>query len=284
MAKVDIYEQVTAQMIQRIEQDNLAPWNRPWALKASWPKNFVSKRQYNGINVLLLLLTQHSTPYWLTFNQARNLGGTVRKGEKGTHIVFWKQFQRTDEQDPDQKRMVLVARQYTVFNFDQTEGIEAPPELRSETQTDKGTPQDLLWRSYPNPPAIKHLGDQAFYDAARDTVVMPPVSEFHSQEHYHATLYHELIHSTGHRDRLDRSTLKDATFFGDLSYCKEELVAEMGAAMMCGLAGIENVLPNSAAYLKGWLRRLKEEPRWLVQAASQAQRAVDHILGEVNED
>jgi antirestriction protein ArdC len=132
----------------------------------------------------------------------------------------------------------------------------------------------------PQPPAIQHGQSKAYYQPAADTVTMPARQLFPQPEHYYSVLFHELTHSTGHPSRLDRATLRDLLAFGDTNYSKEELVAEMGAAYLCGVAGISNeTVNNSAAYIQGWLSKLRNDSRLLIQAAAQAQKAADFILG-----
>jgi antirestriction protein ArdC len=204
-------------------------------------------------------------------------GGSVRKGARGVPVVFWKVY---DHEDPETgeaaKRFVL--RQYTVFNAAQLDGVAIPA---ITVLAHRFTPIERcahLVDAMPQRPTILHGHQRAFYTPATDTLHMPVPACFHTSEAYYATLYHELVHASGHRSRLNRKTLTDLCLFGDPTYAKEELVAEMGASYLCGVCGIANVtLVNSAAYLQSWMQVLRHDVTLLVQAAAQAQRAADYI-------
>jgi antirestriction protein ArdC len=175
-----------------------------------------------------------------------------------------------------------LLRYYRVWNLEQTRGLKAQPtEAEPDRQRDPIAACEALVTGYPHAPALAEHPSQAFYRPGEDTVHIPRLGRFETAEDYYSTLFHELTHSTGHAARLNRPTLKDALRFGDTNYSKEELVAEMGAAYLCGLAGIENhTIDQSASYLDHWLRRLRRDHRLLVLAAAQAQKAVDHITGQ----
>jgi antirestriction protein ArdC len=188
----------------------------------------------------------YESPFWLTFRQVSQLGGSVRKGEKACPVVFWKQTTTEDKESSEQKKKYL---------------------LRFVAQM-------------PQPPILKHGMTHAYYSPREDCVGLPPRERFERTEDYYSTVFHELVHSTGHEKRLKRSTLAEKSGFGSNPYCKEELIAEMGAAFLCGLAEIgERTIDNSAAYLNGWLDQLRQDKMLIVQAAAQAQKAADFILG-----
>src|ERR1700693_248981 len=270
-----VYQIVTEQILKQLEA-GVAPWHRPWTNQL--PKNLVSGREYRGINVFLLASSGHGSPYWLTYKQATERGGHVRKGEHGTKIVFWKIGTREVEdaggETIEQKSFLL--RYYTVFNLEQCEGISAPDAARVVNPIAEC---ERIVTEMPNAPAIEQDG-RAWYRPSTDTVGMPSRNMFDSAEEYYSTLFHELTHSTGHSKRVGREGIEKLNAFGSESYSKEELVAAMGAAMLCGIAGIERkTLSNSAAYLKSWIDVLKSDARMVVSAASQAQKAADYIQG-----
>jgi antirestriction protein ArdC len=276
---MNVYEIVTERITKCLEQGT-APWNRPWRGAANQPRNLVSGHEYRGVNVFLLSAMGYTSPYWLTFNQANKLGAHVRRGERGTPVVFWK-FDQREVQDGDatvSQRSVL-ARYYTCFNVEQIEGLDVPRDLLTPSAPENPIVEcEALLAKYVGP-EVKHAEQRAWYSKVLDVVNMPQRGTFISQEHYYSTLFHELTHSTGHPKRLNRPTLNDAAMFGDVNYSKEELVAEMGAAYLCGFAGIENhTINESAAYLAGWLKVLRNDHRLLISAASQAQKAVDYVL------
>lgn len=274
-----IYE-VINERITKALQNGTAPWNRPWRGAANQPRNLTSGREYRGINVFVLSAMGYASPYWLTFNQAKNLGANVRRGEHGTPVVFWK-FGARELQDGEEmtSERTVLARQYTVFNVEQIENLDVPADLLTPRAPARPLAEcESLLTSYIGMPEIKYAEQRAWYHKILDVVNMPKRETFISQEHFYSTLFHELTHSTGHPKRLNRATLNDAAHFGDENYSKEELVAEMGAAYLCGLAGIENKTINqSASYLAGWLKALRNDHRLLISAASQAQRAIDYI-------
>jgi len=271
-----VYEIVTDQVIQQLES-GVAPWRKPW--RTLPPANLVSKKPYRGINVFLLAFAGYGSQYWLTYRQAQALGGNVRRGEHGTKIVFWKcNTRETETADGEiEERKSAFLRYYTVFNLEQTEGLKAllrlPPAFPIESAEE-------IVKGMPNPPAFEQ-DSRAAYIPSRDTVTMPSRAAFDSQAEYYSTLFHELTHSTGHAKRVGREGIEKIQPFGSEDYSKEELVAEMGSAMLCGVAGIEQAtISNSAAYLRSWINRLKADSRLVVSAARAAQEAADYIRGE----
>ena len=270
-----VYQIVTEQIIKQLES-GVAPWHRPWATQA--PRNLVSKREYRGINVFLLASRGYGSPYWLTYKQATEQGGNVRRGEHGSKVVFWK-IDKYETEDADGQTLAktsAILRYYTVFNVEQCDGITVPG---SERVINPIAECERIVAGMPNPPAIEQDA-RAWYRPANDTVGMPSRQAFGSAEEYYSTLFHELTHSTGHPSRIGREGIEKLNTFGSESYSKEELIAEMGAAMLAGVAGIERrTLANSAAYLKSWIDVLKSDARMVVFAASQAQKAADYIQG-----
>jgi antirestriction protein ArdC len=208
----------------------------------------------------------------------KTAGGTVRKGERGVPVVFWKVYDGKEDPETGETAKRFVLRYYTVFNAAQLDGVAVPERSVTPDRFPPIERCEQLVRTMPHRPAIVHGHQQAFYTPATDTLHMPIPACFQSPEAYYAMLFHELTHSVGHQSRLNRHTLTDLCLFGSPTYAKEELVAEMGAAYLCGVCGIENVtIDNSAAYIQSWMQVLRNDPHMLVHAAAQAQKAADYI-------
>ena len=276
-----VYEIVTDQIIRQLEQ-GVAPWRKPWRTEP--PCNLVSGKEYRGVNPFLLASQGYGSRYWLTFNQANKLGGHIRKGEKSSIVTFWNIGEEKVVRDEDgntRKSKPFLLRYYRVFNVEQTEGIADKLGLGNAVARVPSIGQcEAIVKGMPNVPAMQQDA-RAWYRPSTDTVGMPARGLFNSPEEYYSTLFHELTHSTGHASRVGREGIEQLNTFGSESYSKEELVAEMGAAMLCGLTGLApQTLENSAAYLQSWLGVLKSGSRMVVTAASAAQKAVDYILGK----
>ena len=277
------YERITGQIITLLEQGTV-PWYKPWKASTGWPRNLVTHKPYRGINVLLLHCMMYESPCWLTCRQANMLGGTVKKGEKACPVVFWKRL-TVGEKDSTEERQIPLLRYYSVFNLAQCEGLKnGQPPTPDSTASSPSKPEDIV-ANMPQKPAIKDGFTKAFYSLREDYVGMPAREQFSRNEEYHATLFHELVHSTSHESRLNRSTLAEQASYGSDPYCKEELIAEIGAAFLCGQAEIsERMIDNSAAYVAEWLKRMKDDKKLIVHAAAQAQRAADFVLGRQFEE
>jgi antirestriction protein ArdC len=273
---MNVYAVVTDRILEALVK-GVVPWRKPW--RAEPPKNLVSGREYRGVNVLLLQTQPFESPYWLTFNQARDLRGNVKRGERGTPIVFWRITKRDDGNGKVSKNFVL--RYFTVFNVAQCDGIEAPPAVERVAFNPIETCEEIV-ASYFIPPSIVHGGSQACYVPSEDEVRIPPRERFVSPEEYYLTLFHELCHSTGAVHRLARKGVVDAARFATHDYSFEELIAECGSAFLAAHAGISPAtLENSAAYIASWAQKLRSEPRWIVEAAAHASKAADLVLGRV---
>ena len=278
-AKPDLYQQVTTRIVEALER-GVVPWRCPWDRYRGLPRNLTSGKDYRGVNVFLLSLVRHcsgyESPYWLTYKQTQAAGGHVRKGEKGTGVVFWKWFDkdtgRTDDDGEPVKDRLPVLRHYTVFNVDQCDGIE-PPETEGVSRHDWQPLAECerVVETMPDRPEVREGTDRACYIPSADRVEMPHRHRFAQPEAWYGTLFHELTHATGHEKRLNRRPSDEPRAFGDPDYSREELVAEMGAAFLCGHCGIDNAtLDQSAAYLKGWIDVLQGDSRLVVTAAAQA--------------
>jgi len=275
---MNVYEIVTEQIIKQLES-GVAPWRKPWRTES--PSNLITGKEYRGINPFLLAPQGYGSRYWLTLNQANKLGGHVRKGEHSSIVTFWKigaEKTLVDAAGNERKSRPFLLRYYRVFNIEQTEGIADKLGLGNASPRTPSLDQcEAIVAGMPTPPK-REQSDRAWYRPANDTVGIPSRTAFHSAEEYYSTLFHELTHSTGHTSRIGREGIEVLNTFGSESYSKEELVAEMGAAMLCGVTGIEPVtLSNSAAYLKSWIERLRGDSKLIISAASAAQKAADYI-------
>ena len=276
-----VYAIITNQIIEKLEQ-GVCPWRMPWS--SDGPKNLTSGKAYRGINILLLGSQGYANPYWLTFKQAKSLGGHVKKGAKSTPVVFWKTYSTTETNDEGEQaeKGRFVLRYFRVFNLDQCElpADKMPEDVATTKHFDPIPKCEQVAKAMPNAPAITHQSQRACYSPLLDIVNMPQPESFDAPTAYYGTLFHELTHSTGHESRLNRDSITDPVRFGSHTYSREELIAEMGAAFLNGHCGIDaSTLDNSAAYIHGWLKRLKNDPKLVVQAAGKAQRASDYILG-----
>jgi Antirestriction protein len=279
--KKDIYEAIANRFIEQLEK-GVVPWRRPWVSA----QNLVSKKAYRGVNAIMLGLGDHQSPYWVSFKQALDLGGHVRKGEKSTPIIYFKILEKRDDAGnpvmrPDGRpARFRFIRWANVFNLEQTEGIEAPKIAVRENADQPLEKAESIVRNAKLCP-IHHVGFSAAYLPDKDLIQIPPQKYFRSQEDYYSTLFHEMTHATGHKSRLDREGITEATRFGSERYSKEELVAELGAAFLSNEVGILNQVrfENSAAYLGSWIQKLQNDPRMIVSAASHAQRSTDFVLG-----
>jgi antirestriction protein ArdC len=295
---MDVYSIISERIIEKLEQGTI-PWRKPWRSIGA-PRNLVSKRSYRGINVWLLATQGYTSPYWATIRQINELGGCVRKGEKATPVVFWKIYVdgvevKAHEPEPDtqeaqgQGKRRFVLRYYSAFNTDQCDlpaSVTEKLALPEQRQLDPIETCEKILAGMPNPPEIVHAGDKAFYSPTADRVTLPPRGLFESAEEYWCTLWHETGgHATGHPKRLNRESIKEAAPFGSPTYSLEELLAELSAAYLCAVAGIENgTIDNSAAYIAGWLRKLRDDRKLIVHAAAQAQKACDYVLNRPCDD
>jgi antirestriction protein ArdC len=288
----DVYSIVNERIIEQLKNGTV-PWRKPWT-EAGVPMNLVSRRPYRGINVMLLAMLGYQRNLFLTFKQIQELGGTVAKGERGHMVVYWNYVER-DQAHAERgdgtpiehlAKKVPMLRYYTVFNIAQCDGL---PEKYLASPENNWAPIetcDEIVDQMPNKPKITHKEQRAYYDPLRDFVNMPKYNTFDRPEAYYATLFHELVHSTGHRSRLDRKDLLQMAEFGSEPYSHEELVAEIGTCYLQSYAAITTEFEQSAAYIQSWLKKLENDHRFIFSASTHAQKAVDFILrpDEVNED
>lgn len=276
------YEAVTAHLVKALE-GGVVPWRKSW-VDASPPSNAVSNRPYRGINLFLLGLGMFRDHRWLSFKQAQQLRGHVRSGEKSMIAVFWKRLEvkRVDEVTGDvTDAEIPFLRFYHVFNVEQCDGLQLPalPTPNRATEVLRIERAEKLLETFPSPPKLRY-GDSPWYQPDDDLIQIPPAESFHSTDAFYATLYHEYGHATGHETRLARKGVTGQIRFGSETYGQEELVAELTSAFCCSVAGLDNsLLYSSASYIQGWLKVLKGDPKMVVIAAAQAQKAADYIQG-----
>lgn len=253
------------------------PWKRMFDPNVGLPRNGATGRYYNGSNIFMLSLAGFQSPYWYTKNQIRKLKGKIRPGEekKDTMVVFWMKDEKINKTTGEKKKWWML-RYTRALNREQTTDLPKPKKMVQANPFEKiESAHQILTDSPMN--SIIHWGyNQPAYYPTMDRIEMPKPESFETSESYYSTLFHEMGHSTGHETRLGR----DLTgLFGDHGYSKEELIAEMTSVFLCGIAGIENTIENSAAYIDGWRRKITDDNRLVITAASKAEKAAKYILG-----
>lgn len=283
--KNNIYQTVTNKIIQLLEK-GMTPWRKPWTTTSNSqrPLNYKSKHVYKGIN-FFILFSIFDDPFFLTFNQIRDLGGKVLKGEKATPVFYWNWLfldangKSIKDEDKAVKKVPLL-KYYNVFNASQIEGIEFDYPITTELKENKKMEKCENIVKNCKGLTLKFQRNEAFYSPLRDFVNMPKIETFKNSQFYYSTLFHELGHWTGHKTRLNRFKGKAATAaFGSAEYSKEELIAEMTAAFLCHDCQINTpeLTQNSAAYLEGWINVLKSDSRLITAAATAAEKAANLI-------
>lgn len=278
MASFDIYTAVTDRIILQLEKGCI-PWQKPWSSVTGGAVSGITGKPYSLLNQMLL----NKPGVYFTFNQIQKLGGYIRKGEKSQIVVFWKQVP-IRECDPltgeIEEATIPLLRYYNVFHIDQCEGIEHIPATPEQPYTSEDA--DNIISAYLNRSGVRlvqKFSDEAYYSPARDCVVLPLAEQFRSVAEYYSTTFHELAHSTGHHSRLGR--LRDTAHFGNESYSKEELVAEIAAAALMNHTKLETkgTFQNSTAYIQNWLSALRNDKRLIISASGAASKAFDYITG-----
>lgn len=268
-----VYELITQKIIEKLEK-GVIPWKQPFSNYRA--VNWRTQRPYRGINVLLLEPGEYAT-----FKQIKESGGKVKKGEKSHIVVFWRllEKEKTNDEGETEITKIPLLRYYRVFEINtQCEGLKSKRKI-IEHEHDPIQEAEEILSNFEDCPRITNRPVGAWYKPKIDLVNVPDKKEFISIHEYYSTLFHELIHSTGHESRLNRDGVVNVNKFGSEDYSKEELVAEIGASMLCGVAGIENeTIDNSASYIQSWLRMLKNDHTLIVKASQQAQKACDYIL------
>jgi len=288
-ARQDVYSRITNQIIEALEQ-GVKPWTQPW--NAAHAAGHVSRplrhngKPYAGINVLTLwasaMTAHYAAPIWMTFKQAIELGGHVRKGERGSPVVYANTISRTEADEAtgdDTQRTIPFLKAYTVFNVEQVEGLPAHFYAQAEqvrNPDERIADAEAFFAA--TRADIRHGGDCAYYSPALDYIQMPMFEAFRDAQSYYATLAHEATHWTRHATRLERDFGRKK--FGDDGYAREELVAELGAAFLCADLGLRlEDRDDHASYIGHWLSVLKDDKRAVFAAAAHAQRAADYLAG-----
>lgn len=290
-ASPDMYQVITNRIIEELEKGVL-PWRKTWS-SYGLAKNYVSGKAYRGINMLLMNFFGHySIPYYLTFKQAKELGGKVKKGAKSQQVIYFnmvfkdkngnKVSKEVAENREDVKVMKFL-KYFNVFNVEDIEGIDFKFEELRLLPNERIERCERLIQGYPSPPKYQEKDrGGAYYHPTEDYINMPPIEQHDSAEFYYSTYFHELIHSTGHSKRLGRDEIVTPHRFGSVPYSKEELVAELGASFLRNIAAIDcdPILQNSSSYIQSWLKKLKDDKQLIFKASAEAQKAVDYILGD----
>jgi antirestriction protein ArdC len=293
MAKADSYEIITNAILDQMEK-GIIPWQKPWVGSTSTnaPKNIISKKAYSGFNYFMLAsvasANNYSSPYWMTFKQAKQKGGGIKAGEKATPVIYWNMIKVEDKDNLDEKgepkkKTIPILKHYYVFNLDQTKDVKNPDAGKQDEIIEFNPIEqaEAIVNGYKTIPEVKHNEQSAYYNPKGDFINMPDKNSFKSAEEYYSTLFHEMGHSTGHKNRLNRKGVAEFDFFGSHQYSKEELVAEFTACYLCGEAGIlKSVQDNSVAYIQSWSKKLQEDKKLIISAVSQATKASDYILGK----
>lgn len=275
---MDVYTIITNKIIENLEK-GIIPWKKPW-IGVSGAFNRVSGKSYSMLNQMLL---EHNGEY-LTFNQITSLGGTVKKGAKSEMVVFFKMNEYEDENEDGEKviKKYPVLRYYRVFHISQVDGIEPleTPNINVNAEADDFLKVKKAVEKYLEYTEIHYkesARNQACYNSLTDTIEIPAVKQFYNMNEYYGTFFHEIIHSTGHEKRLNRS-LKNG--FGSENYAKEELVAELGSVFLNNHYGVEtgDTFDNSTAYIQSWLHALKNDKKLIITAATQAEKAANYVL------
>ncbi|MCP4373996.1 MAG: DUF1738 domain-containing protein [Deltaproteobacteria bacterium] len=271
-----VYEIIQEKILQKIEE-GVVPWQRTWEGGGGIPRNIISNKPYKGFNHIMLICQGFTSPYWMTFNQIKQLKGKLIEGEGKNYaiITYWKMLEKENEDGTVEKRFPMI-RYYRVYNLEQTEGIKSKweVEIPKYNHNDPIKNCEQVLAEMRDMPETK-WGMSPCYIPSKDMIGMPKIKNFASASEYYAAYYHEMAHSTKAMQRMNRDKH---------SYAKEELIAEMSACFLCGMTGIDTAtIDNQAAYLKSWAKRIKgENVKMIVQAASEAQKVSDWIMN-INE-
>jgi len=270
---MNIAQTITDSIIKQLEAGT-APWVKPWHSNGvDAPYNPVAKRYYNGINFIQLSMMPAGTNYWCTYKQAQSVNAQVKKGAKGIQVVYFSPLEVKDKVSDEIKKIPML-KTYTVFNADQIEGLELPSSNAERTEIETIESCEAFIKN--QRASISFGGNRAFYAPSIDAIQLPEKDKFKSTEDYYATALHELSHWTGHESRLNRSFGKR---FGNQAYAFEELVAELGSAMLCAHLKIDGQLQH-ANYIASWLEVLKNDSKNILKAGALAQKILDFTTRE----
>lgn len=279
--KTNVYEMVTNRFIEQLEK-GIIPWERPWHGSNKGAYNRVSNKPYSLLNQMTL---QHTGEY-ATFKQWTELGGHIRKGAKAEQIVFWK-IQPIEEENEDGEKVIKqipILKYFNVFHISQVDGVEPKEklEMNEHESIEEAEKIKVDYMTREHLQIRETISDKAYYSPTTDYIQVPCKEQYQNIEEFYSTLFHEMVHSTGHKSRLDRLETGASAHFGSESYSKEELIAELGSATLINMLGIETSksFRNSSAYIQSWLRVLKNDTHFIVSASSRAEKAVKYILNE----
>jgi antirestriction protein ArdC len=278
--KFDISEMITDKILAQLEK-GVVPWQKPWIVKGVPQMNLATKKPYRGVNIMLTSMAGFGSPYWVSYKQAQRLGGNVKKEESKNYafVIFWNWIKKEDENGKETK--IPYMRYYRIYNVEQCEGFEdkipKPKEIENVVEPSKEADK-IVENYFDQNCKLSFGGDSAYYSPTRDAVGMPLQEQFTSTAGYYGTIFHEMAHSTGHKSRLNRKEITEPTNFGSHAYSKEELVAEIGSAMLTNKTGMDIEFDNSVAYIKAWAKALNDDKRLIIHAGQRAQKAVDYIL------
>ena len=277
-SSTDFYQTITNQIIQALEA-GIQPWVCPWdrTQATGLPINASTHQPYQGMNIMLLWMSaaerNFSSPYWLTFKQAKDLGGKVRKGEKGTTIFFYSMVQKKGVEN-EKEEVYPMLKTYTVFNLDQIDDFSLEQDEKNAPRHEIELLEEVEAFIEATQAKITYGGQKAFFRPSTDIVVIPDRARFHSTADLYATIMHELMHWSGHKSRLDRD-MKGV--FGSKDYAQEELVAELGSAFLMATFGVVGEVQHES-YIASWLEALKNDKRYIFKAAAQASKAHQYLL------
>lgn len=270
--------EIIAEIITTMLDNGISPWHKPWT---SGTPCSINGNAYRGWNAILLGFLPYQDNRYLTFNKVKSLGGQVNKGEKSHFVYFWQFIEKTvtdPETGKTEKIKFPFAKGYRVFNVEQCSGLNLAPCKAINLDNNPIDDAVNIWNNYADKPELYHNANSAFYDIINDYISVPEIHQFENSEAYYSTLFHEAIHSTGAKKRLNRDMKGYSQ--DKQSYGYEELVAEIGAQLLCQSIGITRTLENSASYCKSWATAIKQMPaKAVLSAAGTAQKAVDFILG-----
>lgn len=295
--RVNVYQMVTDRIVAELEK-GIIPWQKPWSgagLADGGAVNYVSRKPYSYLNQMLL----GRSGEFLTFKQVKELGGSVKKGAESQVVVFYTKIKTTKKvttpegEEKEEEKLIPYLRYYRVFHLDDTTGIESKIKV---DEAGEAQPENTLqpveqaeaivngYISREDSPKFENNkpSDRAYYSPSLDKVVVPMLSQYQEAEEYYSTTFHELVHSTMKKSRCDRTAENKMASFGSADYSREELVAELGSAMLSNLAGLDSAkaFKNSVAYIQSWLKALKNDNKMIVWASGRAEKASKFIIGK----
>lgn len=278
---MNVYEIVTNRIIEELK-NGVIPWQKPWVGKESICINYVSRKKYSLLNQILL----GKPGEWLTFKQIQDRKGYLKKGAKGRMVVYFSLIETSEKDKDGNFKKIPILKYYKVFHLDDVQGIQSKITIE-ETEHNPIEEAEAVISNYLERENLKfsNHGSKAYYSPTTDEVKVPAKSQFSEISEYYSTVFHELTHSTLHENRCNRREETKGSFFGNTPYSREELVAELGAAMLCNITHIDcqKAFKNSVAYIQSWLEVLENDVKMIVWASSRAEKATKYIIGEPDE-